>query len=90
MGVKKNLKKLLTGPTSPTETSDARSGVFVSNQSVDGLGEVVALLAEGLHQFIHTQTTGIGFHSLDVLELESNLVLDGGVSGDLHREYRVD
>jgi len=27
---------------------------------------------------------------LEVLELESNLVLDGGVRGDLHREYRVD
>ena len=91
--VKKNLKKLLLTPAIPTETSDARGGVFVSNQAVDGLGEVVALLAEGLHQFIHTQATGVGFHSLDVLELESNLVdlgLDGGLRGDLHHGYTLD
>ena len=87
------LKKLLLTPSIPTETSDARGGVFVSNQAVDGLGEVVALLAEGLHQFIHTQATGVGFHSLDVLELESNLVdlgLDGGLRGDLHHGYTLD
>ena len=65
----------------------------MSNQAVDGLGEVVALLTEGLHQFIHTQATGVGFHSLDVLELESNLVdlgLDGGLRGDLHHGYTLD
>jgi len=62
----------------------------VSNQAVESLGEAVALLSKGLNQFGHTQATGVGFHRLDVLELESNLVLDGGVRGDLHREYRVD
>ena len=62
----------------------------MSNQAVESLGEDVAMLAEGLNQCSHTQATGVGFHRLDVLELESNLVLDGGVRGDLHREYRVD
>jgi len=92
VGVKKNLKKLLTGPTSPT-SSNTNSGIIVIHQDVDSLGESVTLLTEGNNQFIHPQATGIGFHRLDGLELESNAVdsgLDGGVRGDLHRGYTLD
>ena len=63
------------------------------HEDVDSLGESVTLLTELGQQFIHSQTIGVGFHSLDGFELESDTVdlgLDGGVSGDLHREYRVD
>ena len=62
------------------------------HQDVDSLGEGVSLLTEGNNQFIHTQATGIGFHGLDGLELESDAVdlgLDGGVRGHLHRGNKI-
>lgn len=76
------------GPTSPTSSSNTNRGIIVIHQDVDSLGEGVTLLTEGNNQFIHTQATGIGFHGLDGLELESDAVdlgLDGGVRGHLHR-----
>ena len=62
----------------------------MTNQNIDGIGKADTLLTDRLNQFVHAQPASIGFHRLDVLELESNLVdlvLDGGVSGDLHRGY---
>ena len=81
------------GPTSPTSSSNTNRGIIVIHQDVDSLGEGVTLLTEGDNQFIHTQATGIGFHGLDGLELESDAVdlgLDGGVRGHLHRGNTVD
>ena len=81
------------GPTSPTSSSNTNRGIIVIHQDVDSLGEGVTLLTEGDNQFIHTQATGIGFHGLDGLELESDAVdlgLDGGVRGHLHRGNTID
>ena len=63
------------------------------HEDIDRLGESVTLLTELGQQFIHSQTTGVGFHGLDRLELNGDavdLVLGGGVRGHLHRENRID
>ena len=80
----------VSGTSTAFTILDTFDGVGCTGQTVEGLGEAIAMLAEGFNQFGHTQATGVGFHRLDGLELESNLVLDGGVRGHLHREYRVD
>ena len=57
------------------------------------MDQLLAVILKRLDTQRKVDLGSIGFLSLEPLDLSSNLVdlvLDGGVSGDLHREYRID
>lgn len=72
---------------------DTNGGVGMTNHNIERLDQLTTFILK--HLDIHRKIVlgSIGFLSLEPLDLSSNLVdlvLDGGVRGDLHREYRVD
>ena len=65
----------------------------MANQVVEGLNQLLAVILEHLDVGEKVILGSIGLLRFEPLELSRNLVdlvLDGGVRGDLHRGYRVD
>ena len=73
--------------------SDARGGVGVTNQSIEGLSQLDTVILKKLDILGKVVLGSVGLLRLEPLELSSNLVdlgLDGGVRGHLHRGNTVD
>lgn len=65
----------------------------MTNQTIEELGELVAVILEHLDIVGKVVLGSVGLLRLDPLELSRNLVdlgLDGGVRVHLHRENRID
>ena len=76
-----------------TTVSDTRSGVGMTNQSIEGLSQLDTVTLKKLDILGKVVLGSVGLLRLEPLELSSNLVdlgLDCGVRGDLHHGYTLD